>query len=1567
MDTSGFNQIGRYGTLSLLKKQSVPVAAAPTTESNAKPKDAATSPGPQVITSFGIDSANLTFGSSLQCDVRLYYPAVDAVHCRLINEDGKAFLVVQGKAGAFIDGYWVYPNTSSSSSSTNASEELQQTITPLANNSEFEIHSKRFRFTYPPKDVRRVLLATPVAQRNRTLRLSMIQSAQVFTPRPSKDPRENLKILQSPIKTSIFGVGSAADASARDRSTSPHKPRAVSPLKFGVGPDDESSDEDMDEGEHHQNSTDCDDTAEGEEEEHIVLAHTNHPRVVEEDRDLVILEDVPLHLVLPSPSVYAAGTPSKPSAGQRGGDAGGGPPGTPTPMLAQPQPQSQLVQPQPPRTPPRRKSLGGTALHRAVLIRSAQRAVWRAEKEREEEEEEMEVLDAVVALGGKRSVQGEDDDLEMGEDEDESESEEDDNDEEREQEQEDVEMRSVSDDSDSLGMENDTDEERDEKDEERNEKDERKPLWKKSLERIIPWPFGAKKEDGEEEHVDDNVENEEEERANALENDEVPSLPVLPQQQQTPIRRVLGSFMTPQARQPTQQPRKNIFPTNAAASSTSHPAESSAPIPASAPAPVPAAGPGRYSLGGGEARRVLVQQPWRVKDLVVPPLAGAAPAPSSSSSLSTAVRAMDAPSTPDNAGGPGAGFPSAVTTAGAGASSASRITSARPSITQEERKAIQERRRSAVREVREDSFWKDGAPGMSPSKSRPGSSSPIKAPPGLGLGLGRPSSSGIGTPSLATPRRGVLGSPTKGRSLEYAIPEADAEDGGSIFLDKPSTSGSSSSANRDSITPSTTTTTNDGGAGEDDDSESTAGLFERMRETVEDMKRRRSIATLSTPRTTLLDGEDAGLTAAPGSAWRESVVRGSVKKLDFTKITPAQSRKTGGSLAGPSAAAEVEAEATPTGRTQPDASSSSLFSKVLASKEDVDNQDDDAENGKDTDEPEPFSLLRPGARASMSLSPKKRHEFDPPAPAVSMKENKEQDADAVMHSVPIVVVEEEEGQDPMVTEEPEETEIETKTRGRTRGRPRLLRAPKEPQEVADKQPEEYEQEVCGFTVCLFSFAASRVAFFLRHFNYMSLRDPSFPHTCLLDSRLLTFSFFLLKEHTQSKSKSSAKPASKTKPPSSSKPRSRAAKSPVPTPSPQTLEPEPSGSGSRRHRSRTPQPRPAGDEIDAASEAADVEQAPTRSGARRAARKGTAEPEEPPAARRTTRRGTAEPEEPQAARRTTRKGTAEPEEPAVVAPPKRKGRKVEPEPEPEPEPEAEVEEEVVEKVKPIPKRGRKPRAAATPIAAAIEEEDEAEEKEEIAPAPATVKRGRSKKGAEPAAPAQTAQEDEDEDEFDSYEVSTPAAAATTTTTAKKPSRVPGRLPTVARGRKAAEVAQAPEVEEEAEREEPVPLAATRGGRGARANTLKTPAPPESSRARIPASNNAAATAGKSATGTSRKPRGPPKTPASAPAAAATTTTSTSAGDGEKENARSAGLSGSANASDEEPVTKVRISRKTAAATTGAVAGSGRATKTTASKSRAKAPKVEQNDDDALETIAAGKTRTTRIMRTRTKTG
>ncbi len=156
----------------------------------------------------------------------------------------------------------------------------------------------------------------------------MIHSAQVFSPRPSNDPQENLRILQSPVK---------------NPSLSPIKQLNHSPLKSAITPDDD---------------------------EEIVLVHTNCPRVVEEEKDLVILEDVPVQLL----------SPSKPLS---------------VPELSQPFPIIRL-DPQPPCTPPRRRSLGGTALHRAVLIRSAQRAIMKTEKEREEEEEEMEVLGAVV-------------------------------------------------------------------------------------------------------------------------------------------------------------------------------------------------------------------------------------------------------------------------------------------------------------------------------------------------------------------------------------------------------------------------------------------------------------------------------------------------------------------------------------------------------------------------------------------------------------------------------------------------------------------------------------------------------------------------------------------------------------------------------------------------------------------------------------------------------------------------------------------------------------------------------------------------------------------------------------------------------------------------------------------------------------------------------------------------------------------------------------------------------------------------------------------------------------------
>lgn len=73
MDTSGFCQVGRYGTLSLLKRH---VGSTDSADDN-------------VITSFGIDDEELTFGSSTTCDVRLYYSDVESLHCKIFFDEYK--------------------------------------------------------------------------------------------------------------------------------------------------------------------------------------------------------------------------------------------------------------------------------------------------------------------------------------------------------------------------------------------------------------------------------------------------------------------------------------------------------------------------------------------------------------------------------------------------------------------------------------------------------------------------------------------------------------------------------------------------------------------------------------------------------------------------------------------------------------------------------------------------------------------------------------------------------------------------------------------------------------------------------------------------------------------------------------------------------------------------------------------------------------------------------------------------------------------------------------------------------------------------------------------------------------------------------------------------------------------------------------------------------------------------------------------------------------------------------------------------------------------------------------
>lgn len=126
------------------------------------------------VTAFPLDDEETTFGRDQSCSIRLYYPQVSPIHGKIYFEDRKvsgcavqmkeratdglqAFLVVLGASGLFVDGCKVLPTAAGTSS-----QHSPRTI-PLTNNTEIEIQSKRFKFTYPPKELRAALLATPAS------------------------------------------------------------------------------------------------------------------------------------------------------------------------------------------------------------------------------------------------------------------------------------------------------------------------------------------------------------------------------------------------------------------------------------------------------------------------------------------------------------------------------------------------------------------------------------------------------------------------------------------------------------------------------------------------------------------------------------------------------------------------------------------------------------------------------------------------------------------------------------------------------------------------------------------------------------------------------------------------------------------------------------------------------------------------------------------------------------------------------------------------------------------------------------------------------------------------------------------------------------------------------------------------------------------------------------------------------------------------------------------------------------------------------------------------------------
>lgn len=194
----------------------------------------------------------------------------------------------------------------------------------------------------------------------------MIQSAQVFTPRPDPDPRVNLRVLQTPIRLNS------------------------SPLKHA----------------HHTPRQPHADQQEGEYGTPIRLVEGNRPQVVEEEQDLVILEEVDAPKNIPQENALSIQDSVEPSRSidpmQRPIHAP--PMGGPYPAPAFPlSPSHQQQQFQTPR-----RRLGRPSLHRAVLIRSAQRAVMRVEMEKEQEEEEREVEEHVTPIEDQMEVDDED-------------------------------------------------------------------------------------------------------------------------------------------------------------------------------------------------------------------------------------------------------------------------------------------------------------------------------------------------------------------------------------------------------------------------------------------------------------------------------------------------------------------------------------------------------------------------------------------------------------------------------------------------------------------------------------------------------------------------------------------------------------------------------------------------------------------------------------------------------------------------------------------------------------------------------------------------------------------------------------------------------------------------------------------------------------------------------------------------------------------------------------------------------------------------------------------------------
>lgn len=149
------------------------------------------------LASYPIDEPVINIGRSDQdtCHIRLFDTWCSDLHCKIVFEDGKAFLIILGQNGVIVDGSNFIPDEHSG----------QPTTVPLTNGSEWLIYKRRFIFQYPPKEKRAAYaaqLATPApsSKRRKSLRMSMVNSAQLWTPSAAPvDLADSLRALKNPM------------------------------------------------------------------------------------------------------------------------------------------------------------------------------------------------------------------------------------------------------------------------------------------------------------------------------------------------------------------------------------------------------------------------------------------------------------------------------------------------------------------------------------------------------------------------------------------------------------------------------------------------------------------------------------------------------------------------------------------------------------------------------------------------------------------------------------------------------------------------------------------------------------------------------------------------------------------------------------------------------------------------------------------------------------------------------------------------------------------------------------------------------------------------------------------------------------------------------------------------------------------------------------------------------------------------------------------------------------------------------------------------------------------------